>query len=433
MDKNLKNKLNNISIPEDLDRRIELGFDDARRNKRKNKFRKSLIGLAASFALVFISMSLIGFDKVEAAIKQVLQYIPGFNYVIESDEDNVLVLKDKVFYEEDDFYVTITAAAKLDGNLNVKVESNYMIADQETNYKTADEAANKFFNDVKISLKDENDNLYNFSEWGIALGGEFWSGEFPFEVEDASNSYFLLVNDVEVPFTLEKGTKVENFLQLGNHASDKGVDIVAIKKPLEEGLMISLLNQSKDIMVLDYPFKEALYGISWDNEPLEIEENMYILDKEGNKTYPDIPSSFGGLMSDFYFDIEDKEGLQLVLPYLRVGNPNIKSDKLKIETPNDGELIEINEVLSLGDFVINIFDIRRQDEDLIIRVESNSLEEQILERISIGGISGYAYGTNESTGEIEITIDIEDAGKSFSIYFENPETILLGNWVIDLD
>ena len=197
--------------------------------------------------------------------------------------------------------------------------------------------------------------------------------------------------------------------------------------------MISLLNQSKDIMVLDYPFKEALYGISWDNEPLEIEENMYILDKEGNKTYPDIPSSFGGLMSDFYFDIEDKEGLQLVLPYLRVGNPNIKSDKLKIETPNDGELIEINEVLSVGDFVINIFDIRRQDEDLIIRVESNSLEEQILERISIGGISGYAYGTNESTGEIEITIDIEDAGKSFSIYFENPETILLGNWVIDLD
>ena len=63
--------------------------------------------------LVFISMSFIGFDRLEAAIKQMLQYIPGFNYVIESDEDNVLVLKDKVFYEEDDFYVTITAAAKV--------------------------------------------------------------------------------------------------------------------------------------------------------------------------------------------------------------------------------------------------------------------------------------------------------------------------------
>ena len=426
MDKNLKDKLKNITIPENIDKKIELGFDEARiyKNKRKNKFRKSLIGLAASFALVFISMSLIGFDKVEAAIKQVLQYIPGFNYVIESDEDNVLVLKDKVFYEEDDFYVTITAAAKLNGNLNVAVESNYMIADEEIN---------KYFDHIEISLKDENGNSYNHSGFDVGSGGKFWSGEYFFEVEDASNSYFLLVNDMEVPFTLEEGTKVEDFLQLGNHASYKGIDIVAIKKPLEDGLMISLLNQSNDKMVIDYPFQEALSGINWNSGPLEFEKSMYILDKEGNKTYPNIPSSFAGLMSDFYFDIEDKEGLQLLLPYLRIRNSNVKSDKLKIETPNDGELIDINKVLAIGEFEMSIFDVKRQDEEILIRVESNFLEDEFLDSISLTGINAYGLCANESTGEIEITIDVEDVGSSFSIYFEDPETILLGNWIIDLD
>ena len=423
MDKNLKDKLNNIPIPEELDRRIELGFEDARidENKGKNKFRRSLIGLAASLAIIVASMSLIGFDKVEAAIKQMLKYIPGYNIIVESEEGNVLVLKDKVLYEENNFYITITAAAKLDEKLNIAIESNYMTADKESH------------NPIEISLKDEYGNSYNSLGWHTGSGGEFWSGEYFFEVESESSSYYLLINDMEIQFTLEEGTEVEDFLQLGNHASDKGIDIVAIKKPTEEGLMISLLNRSNDRVVIDYPFKGSLSGVRWDNEPLDIEESMYILDKEGNKTYPNIPSSFGGLMSDFYFDIEDEEGLQLILPYLRIQNPNIKSDKLKIKTPKNGELIEINKVLKLGELDINIFDIRRKGEEILIRVESNSLEDELLDHMNLRGVNGYGWGPNGTTGQIEITINVEDVGRSFSIYFENSETILLGDWIIELD
>lgn len=51
----------------------------------------------------------------------------------------------------------------------------------------------------------------------------------------------------------------------------------------------------------------------------------------------------------------------------------------------------------------------------------------------IGGVNGLGIGPNRLTGNLELSINVEDVGKEFSIYFENPETLLLGDWVIDLD
>lgn len=417
MTNNLKDKLDNIPIPDDLDKRIELGFEDARKyNKRRNRFKKSIIGIAASLVIVIGTMSLIGFDKVEAAIKQVMQYVPGYNVVVESDEGNVLVLKDNVSYKEDGIYVDIVAASKLDENFNISIKSNY-----------------EPIENTDVILKDEANNIFTTSAWSWAGGGDFWEGEYYFEVEDGYNNYSLLLDDIEIPFVLAKGTEVEDFLQLGNHASDRGIDIVAIKKPLKDRLMISLLHQAEDKTLTDYPFEQSLSGIRWDNQPLQIEKNMYIIDREGNKTYPTIPSSFGGLMSDFYFDTEDKDGLKLVLPYMKTLDYNAKSHKIKIKTPKDGASHEINKVVSLGDFEISVFDVRRQDEEVLIRLESNSLEDEKLDQVRIGGINGYGLGPNEITGHMEISINVEDVGRSFSIFFENPETLLLGDWIIDLD
>ena len=44
-----------------------------------------------------------------------------------------------------------------------------------------------------------------------------------------------------------------------------------------------------------------------------------------------------------------------------------------------------------------------------------------------------SLGPNEDTGYMELSINQEDVGRSFSIYLESPNTILLGDWVIDLD
>ena len=205
--------------------------------------------------------------------------------------------------------------------------------------------------------------------------------------------------------------------------------MVAIKKQLEDKLMISLLHQTEDKYIEDYPFEMSLMFA----EDLIEEKSMYILTKDGKRIYPSLPSSFGNLMSDFYFDIEDQEGLKLVLPYLKVRYYDLKSHKIKIKTPKDGEREAINEVLSLGDFSIEIVDVRRSDREVVVAMIWNSPEDEILDYVRVRGIDGYGIGPNEETGHIELFLDLTELGRNFTLYFESPSSVMLGDWVIDLD
>lgn len=413
----LRNMLNSIPLPDNLDESINLGFEKGKEynNIRKTELKRSLIAVAASLTIIISSISIIGLERVEAALKQVLQYVPGYNILVNKDEGIVLTLKEQVYYEEDETFVKIIAASKLDNNLTVSIESNYDLIDNE-----------------KVLLKDEKNNISHPKICGKAGGGDFWQGDYIYEVEGEYRDYSLILGNLEIPFSLENAKEVEDFLQLGPYAQDKGISIVAIKKPMDDKIMVSLLNRSKDRKIVDYPFEENLSISVW-NPTLNIDKSMYLIDKEGNKTYPTIPSSFGSLMSDFYFHIMDKEGLKLVLPYVKVNYPDLKTEKINIQTPDDGEVKNINKTLNLGDFKINVVDVRKDGDEIIISLKANPLEDEILDDVRIGGISGYGIWFNEDTGFTELFIDKEEAGKGFSIYFESPTTLLLGNWEIEFE
>ena len=40
-----------------------------------------------------------------------LQYVPGYNVLVDKDEGLVLALLDQVYYEDDEIFVKITAAS----------------------------------------------------------------------------------------------------------------------------------------------------------------------------------------------------------------------------------------------------------------------------------------------------------------------------------
>lgn len=417
MNDKLKDMLNSIPLSDGLDENIKLGFERARKQEdlRKNKVSKTFVAIAASLTIVIGLVSIIGLDKVEAAIKQVLQYVPGYNVLVDKTEGDVLALQEEVSYEKDDTFVKITAASKLDKDLNISVQGNYMPG----------------YN-LEVFLRDEEGDIISTRSWSKSSGSKFWQGDYYFEVGGEYKNYTLLLGDLEIPFNLEKTTEVEDFLQLGSSAQDKGISIVAIKKPMEYKLMISLLNQSEGKDVEDYPFKLGIWSNMW-SQTLDIEKSMYLIDKEGNKIYPTIPSSYGNLMSDFYFDTIDKEGLKLILPYVKISYSDIKTEKIKIQTPTDGEVQSINKSLYLGKFEINVIDVKRQGDKILISLKSNSLEDEILDYVYVRGVSGYGMGLNEDTGYMELSINQKDAGERFSIYFESPTSLLLGNWEIDLD
>lgn len=413
----LDGMLNSIPIPDGLDESIELGFKKAKIQKStKNSRRLKLVTAVAAFlAIIISSVIIVGPDKVEAGIKRALQYVPGYNVLIDKEEGSVMALQEPVLYEEGDNFVKITAASKAGKHFNISVRGNYT-------FNKGDE----------VLLKDEKGNIIHTGNWSIGRGSELWQGDYYFEVESEEKKYTLLFGDLEIPFTLERTTEVEDFFQLGNHASDKGIDIVAVKKPMEDKLMISLLNQSKEKTVEEYSFDKSLLESVWLSEP-NIEGSMYLIDSMGNKTYPTLPSSYGGLMSDFYFDTADKEGLKLVLPYVKVKYPGLKTKKVKINTPQDGEKQSIDKALAMGEFEINVVDIRRDGNELLINLKSSSPEDELLDSVRVRGISGYGMGQNKDTGYIELSIDADDAGKRFSICFESPTSVLLGDWNIELD
>lgn len=407
----LKDNFDQIPIPDELDKAIEMGLRKAEVELRRKR-NKRLISLAASFVILIGSMGLIGFDRVEAAIRRALQYIPGYNVVVDTEKGEVLALQEPVLYEEDEVYVEIKAASKLGKELLISIESNY-----------------KNIKNTEVLIKDMDGNIISTTRWDRAGGGEYWQGNYHFEVTDEGNSYSLILGQMEIPFSLEKTLKVDDFLQLGEHASDKGVTIVAIKKPLEDGLKISLLHQSQDKLVEDYPFEQNL----WMARFYDIEKSMYIEDREGNKYYPNIPSSFGNLMSDFYFDLADQEGLKLILPYVKVRYPELKTDKIKIRTPEDGELMILDKELPLGPFSIYLADARAEGEEIIVKFKINSTQDEIIDSLYIRGIDGYGIGPSEEEGFMDLFISKKDVGRTFKLYFTSPTAILKGNWIIDLD
>lgn len=160
---------------------------------------------------------------------------------------------------------------------------------------------------------------------------------------------------------------------------------------------------------------------------------MYLTDNSGNKIYPTLPSSYGRLMSDFYFNTVDKDGLKLVLPYVKVTYPDARTKKVRITTPHDGETISIDKVLPLGEFEINVVDIRRAGNELLINLKCSTPEDELLDSVRVRGISSYGISPNMDTGYIELSIDTDDVGKRFSIYFESPTSVLFGDWSIELD
>ncbi|WMJ76065.1 MULTISPECIES: hypothetical protein [unclassified Sedimentibacter] len=413
----LDGMLNSIPIPDGLDESIELGFKKAKIQQSSKKIRrlKLFTAVAASLAIIISSVIIVGPDKVEAAIKRALQYVPGYNVLIDKEKGSVLALQEPVLYEKGDDFVEITAASKVGKHFNISVRGNYI-----------------FNKGYEVLLKDKKGNIIHTGNWSIGRGSELWQGDYYFEVDGEEEKYSLLIGDLEIPFTLEKTTEVEDFLQLGNHASDKGIDIVAVKKPMEDKLMISLLNQSEEKTVEEYSFDKSLLESVWLSEP-NIEGSMYLIDSMGNKTYPTLPSSYGGLMSDFYFDTADKEGLKLVLPYVKVKYPGLKTKKVRITTPQDGEKQSIDKALAMGEFEINVVDVRRDGNELLINLKSTSPEDELLDSVRVRGSSGYGMSQNKDTGYIELSIDADDAGKRFSIYFESPTSVLLGDWNIELD
>ena len=93
MTNNLKDMLNNIPVPDEIDDYIEIGLSKADEEHRRRKSYKPLLAIAASLVILLAFTGIVEFDRVEAAIRRALQYVPGYNVVVDTEEGRVLASK----------------------------------------------------------------------------------------------------------------------------------------------------------------------------------------------------------------------------------------------------------------------------------------------------------------------------------------------------
>ncbi|MGB4590346.1 MAG: hypothetical protein WBI17_14105, partial [Clostridiaceae bacterium] len=265
--------------------------------------------------------------------------------------------------------------------------------------------------------------------WWHSSGGTLWSHNADFTVNEGNTSYVLEISGVKIDFTLLPSRGVDMLEELGPYAIDKGVTVVGLLKKLEDSVRIDLVNQLEDGSLSSYPLeKENVFALFGSNFDLE---SLHLLDEQGNKTYPTLPTSYSNPLSEFNFDADPLKDYSLVLPYLMVDYPEVSSKKFSLNTPKDGEHIKLDKSVTLGKFTLDLLEITRNGDDVIIHLASKPLGSEILANFSVEGVSGYGFSYEEPEGPILI-LSYKNIGNHFSMRFTKPESLLKGEWLIDL-
>jgi hypothetical protein len=418
-------KMNEVNIPESLDQRISMGFDRAKLESGmdRNRMKKRFTTIAASLAITFLALGIIGFDNVGAAIREALKYVPGFNVLVEKQDGDIYILPKQLEVRDGDRYLKLTAAARIGDILHIRMESNHLV-------EPGKEAMEVNFEDIKIELDDAANGTGSVIRgWARGSGGSLWSQDMEYKVDPASNAFTLAVDDLSIDFTLVASRGVDALEDLGSYAKDQGITIVGLMEKLEDRIRVDLISNSENGTISSYPLGgETTFVMFGEDSALE---SLHLVDAEGNKTFPNLPSSYGNLLSEFYFRADPTKDYRLVLPYMVMQYPELESDKITLKTPAFGETIPINKSLKLGKFTVDFLSIKRIGDEVTIKLASEPVGSEVLAFFHLKGVSGYGSSYAEPEGPILI-FSYKDIGEKFSFRLTRPESILKGDWVIDL-
>ena len=429
-------KINEINIPDALDTRISMGFGEAKLKtlSEKNRRRKRFTALAASLAFTFLALGFIGFDNVGAAIKEALKYIPGLNILVEKQDGDILVLQDQVFVQKENYDMTLKSAVLIGNSLHVTIESNLRLESDQKIQENIEKEENASLNnqlqtELNLSLSDAEGKVYTPESWLHSSGGTLWSHSASFTVAEGTGNYTLEAGGMTLAFALAPSKGVDTLEDLGPHAKDMGITVVGLMKKFEDRVRLDLVHSIEEGRLTSYPLEKdqvfALFG-----SPFEL-ESLHLLDKEGHRTYPLLPASYSNPLSEFNFLADPTLDYSLVLPYMMVDYPEVKSKKITLTTPRDGETMKLNQTVSLGKFTVDLLEMKRNGDEVIIRLASKPLAQEVLANFFVEGTSGFGFTYEELEGPILI-LSYKDIGNRFSIRFTRPESIVKGDWVIDL-
>jgi hypothetical protein len=352
MDDNLRNRLDQLNEEQTsdlLEKDINFDIDKeaiarikssvhkkVRTNKKPSVSSRKLIACAAAVILVFCTMFAVGFNNVAAAVKQVIEYIPGFGKVPEDpgrDMLEVKVMKEPVFME-------------VQGE-KVEIYSSWLSIYKDQVIVTA------------ILRYPQNIDLNG--EIALEYNGQkiFRDSEFPDfsslndKKKNKEMTYTYTIRSPKIPINTlifkTEGNKVDIAFEKSEDLKDKVIS------QNFNGIIVSAipLNQDRSKFILTSTYEKNMEGIMFISSLTTGDSKVKAIDESGNEHEIKQSTSQG---SEYYVD-GDIKGKIVSLKFNKLYQGFIYENNkflqgIKFRVPQFGEKVNINK--SMDNILCNI-------------------------------------------------------------------------------
>ena len=444
MEKEIINSLDNLSIEQTerlLDENMEMKISDKDLNRIKNSvfekaglkekkrmsIPKKLVACVVAFAIIFTSLSLVGFGNVAAAIRSLFTFIPGVG-ITEKSDDTIYAIDSIVGQTKSGNAKTnIVSAVYADGYLNVTVE----VVGKELYH----DGFTFIVNGEQLNYKDERFN--NGYALSVSSDSTMLSFSCKTKTPTKDDIYKISVSGFteQLSFKMIPCLDYDDIKQIGPTDIQNGISVTTTAQKFDGQLTIWC-----------YPFKTT--SVTKDfvlgfGEPSNAASNTlrYIKTESGQ-----IFHTGGGwqLRNRLVFDMpESEQSATLHIPYLSMLREEKK--KLNVNLPKDYATVgsDVSIECSLG--TIKVTEIERKpneyekDKDtLMIKFAFDSNDEnKVLNSFDFeiaGKYMSNAKHFDAETGSLEqLEISVGKDDNKISLNLSQLYYYLLGEYVIPLD
>jgi hypothetical protein len=373
--------------------------------------------LAACFAALALSLSIIGFDHIGATLSRIFSFVPGYE-IIEGSDSIKYVVDTLSSTENDEVVFALTNA--------FATRDNTIVVMFEISRKYDMDAA-----ELLIKLEDRTMpkiNLYAGSTlYKKPLGG-FGGSEkstyaiLAYEVKSQDINDFTLYRlenedyNLSLEFRLKEFEPFSSLEEIGATGYNNDISITAVPHFTDNKVEVDLYTINKSGYNLYSFFKE--YDNGYLNKDLHLETSR------GTIKYS-TPGSYMGANRKFFFDIApDDKNMTLKIPFIIVESSNEYKDITLPIPKKEGEKIVVNKRLDFKDCTMIIVDVEKRMEEgehgeLRITV---AYENKAANRIMMGAeYYRLTFWGNITSGGYYLKPDENDITRTINFYLNKGE------------
>ncbi|MBC8080223.1 MAG: hypothetical protein H7X86_07745 [Gorillibacterium sp.] len=388
---------------------------DNRRSPSKRWF------VAACVAFVLFTATIAFSKDVRAEFKKMLQFIPGLGYVqqIEDKMQQTYVLQKPVETEG------VNGKVAVDG---VRIEGGKGLITLSGDQVSAVS--------IKTIIFSTEQGKVEFKQGVVSWGLEGpWQAEYYYEGSDLlsglENTWIQFGETVIGPFQLTQAQKADDLLGFGPSDLQNGIRITGVVTPINGNMRkVNLLTQLPEEQIVD----------SFGKEPISEGQQLQIMDSKGNRLEP---LKDNGFSKPREFIFEDRSGgveqYQLIVPAIRIIDRAVPHQKVTLPVPIQGSQ-DIDVTRTIGGLPLNFNRVERIDEKSVrieVDVHFDATKPRTLQSYKLFTKDGigmsYRSRMNEKTWAIEMEwLDIIPEQKEISFYIGEPQIVVKGPWVLNL-